>query len=232
MRWFRFCAGIILGCTTGVADKGLNAGKARLFVYAKGEYRDAAGKTYQLPFARMYRPPCGQPRNLSGQKDSGALLHSLGQLIAPEQEAERVSILACQSALAHDPRAPGDTARQSKTDSWAVHKAQVSGRDGKVMPFQPRPQQQRVLEMISRRRAQAHRDPEGAPTRVLNAPGRHLHRLAFARRLANSSRSSIARRRTPGRNFATSSPWLDPPIAAGLRIGRTPTRQSKGVPLG
>ncbi|HET9522827.1 MAG TPA: hypothetical protein VFO90_01265 [Terrimicrobiaceae bacterium] len=34
----------------------LNAGKARLFVYAKGEYRDVAGKTYQLPFARMYHP--------------------------------------------------------------------------------------------------------------------------------------------------------------------------------
>jgi len=34
----------------------LNAGTARLFVYAKGEYRDAAGNSYQLPFARMYHP--------------------------------------------------------------------------------------------------------------------------------------------------------------------------------
>ncbi len=34
----------------------LNAGKARLFVYAKGEYRDATGKSYQIPLARMYHP--------------------------------------------------------------------------------------------------------------------------------------------------------------------------------
>lgn len=34
----------------------LNAGTARLFVYAKGEYRDAAGRNFQLPFARMYHP--------------------------------------------------------------------------------------------------------------------------------------------------------------------------------
>ena len=34
----------------------LNAGKARLFFYAKGEYRDDDGKTYQFPFARMYHP--------------------------------------------------------------------------------------------------------------------------------------------------------------------------------
>jgi hypothetical protein len=34
----------------------LNAGKARLFFYARGEYRDANGKTYQLPFARIYHP--------------------------------------------------------------------------------------------------------------------------------------------------------------------------------
>lgn len=32
----------------------LNAGQARLFFYARGEYRDANGKTYQLPFARIY----------------------------------------------------------------------------------------------------------------------------------------------------------------------------------
>jgi hypothetical protein len=34
----------------------LNSGSARLFVYAKGEYRDVAGNSYQLPFARMYHP--------------------------------------------------------------------------------------------------------------------------------------------------------------------------------
>ena len=32
----------------------LNEGKARLFFYARGEYRDANGKTYKLPFAQMY----------------------------------------------------------------------------------------------------------------------------------------------------------------------------------
>jgi len=34
----------------------LNSGAARLFVYAKGEYRDSNGKSYSLPFARMYHP--------------------------------------------------------------------------------------------------------------------------------------------------------------------------------
>ena len=34
----------------------LNSGTARLFVYAKGEYRDVAGNSHQLPFRRMYHP--------------------------------------------------------------------------------------------------------------------------------------------------------------------------------
>ena len=34
----------------------LNSGAARLFVYARGEYRDPAGKTYNLPFERIYHP--------------------------------------------------------------------------------------------------------------------------------------------------------------------------------
>ena len=34
----------------------LTSGTARLFVYAKGEYRDPAGKMYGLPFARVYHP--------------------------------------------------------------------------------------------------------------------------------------------------------------------------------
>ncbi len=34
----------------------LNSGVARLFVYARGEYRDAGGKVYSLPFSRVYHP--------------------------------------------------------------------------------------------------------------------------------------------------------------------------------
>ena len=34
----------------------LNSGSARLFIYARGEYRDANGKLYNLPFARTYHP--------------------------------------------------------------------------------------------------------------------------------------------------------------------------------
>ena len=34
----------------------LKAGTARLFFFARGEYRDEAGKTYSLPFAEMYDP--------------------------------------------------------------------------------------------------------------------------------------------------------------------------------
>ena len=34
----------------------LDAGRARLFVYARGEYRDRAGRVFQFPFARMYHP--------------------------------------------------------------------------------------------------------------------------------------------------------------------------------
>lgn len=36
--------------------KALDVGRARLFVYARGEYRDASGRTYSLPFARIYHP--------------------------------------------------------------------------------------------------------------------------------------------------------------------------------
>lgn len=36
--------------------KALNQGKARLFIYARGEYSDGAGNTYDLPFSRMYHP--------------------------------------------------------------------------------------------------------------------------------------------------------------------------------
>jgi hypothetical protein len=36
--------------------KALNAGSARLFIYARGEYRDASGKGYSLSFARVYHP--------------------------------------------------------------------------------------------------------------------------------------------------------------------------------
>lgn len=36
--------------------KALKIGKARLFFYARGEYRDATGETYVLPFAEMYDP--------------------------------------------------------------------------------------------------------------------------------------------------------------------------------
>src|SRR5207245_10118356 len=34
----------------------LDAGRARLFVYARGEYRDRAGRVFPFPFARMYHP--------------------------------------------------------------------------------------------------------------------------------------------------------------------------------
>ncbi len=34
----------------------LNAGRARLFIYARGKYKDASGRVYNLPFARMYHP--------------------------------------------------------------------------------------------------------------------------------------------------------------------------------
>jgi hypothetical protein len=34
----------------------LDAGDARLFVYARGEYRDPAGRVFPFPFARMYHP--------------------------------------------------------------------------------------------------------------------------------------------------------------------------------
>ena len=34
----------------------LKGGEARLFFYAKGEYQDATGETYSLPFAEMYDP--------------------------------------------------------------------------------------------------------------------------------------------------------------------------------
>jgi hypothetical protein len=34
----------------------LKSGKARLFFYARAEYRDATGKVYPLPFAEMYDP--------------------------------------------------------------------------------------------------------------------------------------------------------------------------------
>jgi hypothetical protein len=34
----------------------LESGRARLFVYARGEYRDESGRVYQLLFARMYHP--------------------------------------------------------------------------------------------------------------------------------------------------------------------------------
>jgi hypothetical protein len=34
----------------------LDAGRARLFVYARGEYRDPAGRVFPFPFARMYHP--------------------------------------------------------------------------------------------------------------------------------------------------------------------------------
>jgi hypothetical protein len=34
--------------------KALNSGEARLFVYAKGEYRDSAGIMFEMPFSRMY----------------------------------------------------------------------------------------------------------------------------------------------------------------------------------
>ncbi len=34
----------------------LNAGAARLFFYAKGQYEDDQGNTYDLPFAQMYHP--------------------------------------------------------------------------------------------------------------------------------------------------------------------------------
>ena len=34
----------------------LNSGSARLFVYARGEYRDASGKVFSLSFARVYHP--------------------------------------------------------------------------------------------------------------------------------------------------------------------------------
>lgn len=34
----------------------LKSGKARLFFYARGEYRDATGEVYPLPFAEMYDP--------------------------------------------------------------------------------------------------------------------------------------------------------------------------------
>jgi hypothetical protein len=34
----------------------LDEGKARLFFYARGEYHDANGNTYKLPFAQMYNP--------------------------------------------------------------------------------------------------------------------------------------------------------------------------------
>lgn len=36
--------------------RSLNEGKARLFLYARGEYRDANGSSYKLPFAQMYNP--------------------------------------------------------------------------------------------------------------------------------------------------------------------------------
>ncbi len=39
---------------TKVTLDALNNGKARLFFYARGEYRDAAGTTYPLPLAEMY----------------------------------------------------------------------------------------------------------------------------------------------------------------------------------
>jgi len=34
----------------------LDTGKARLFIFARGEYRDNTGTVYPLPFARMYDP--------------------------------------------------------------------------------------------------------------------------------------------------------------------------------
>jgi hypothetical protein len=34
----------------------LNSGKARLFFFARGEYRDESNKTYPLPFSAMYDP--------------------------------------------------------------------------------------------------------------------------------------------------------------------------------
>ncbi|HUG22848.1 hypothetical protein [Piscinibacter sp.] len=36
--------------------RALNAGAARLFLYAQGEYRDSDGRVYSFPFARMYHP--------------------------------------------------------------------------------------------------------------------------------------------------------------------------------
>jgi len=34
--------------------KALNSGEARLFVYARGEYRDSAGNSFEILFSRMY----------------------------------------------------------------------------------------------------------------------------------------------------------------------------------
>ena len=34
----------------------LEAGRARLFVYARGEYQDPGGRVFPFPFARMYHP--------------------------------------------------------------------------------------------------------------------------------------------------------------------------------
>ena len=41
----------------------LNSGSARLFFFARGEYKNATGKAYPLTFARMYHP--AMPGNLA-----------------------------------------------------------------------------------------------------------------------------------------------------------------------
>ena len=51
----------------------------------------------------------------------------------------------------------------------------IRTRDGKVVPFRPRPQQLQVLQMIYRQGLKADCDPQGPTTWILDALRYHLH---------------------------------------------------------